>query len=392
MDPVEHREPTMSTQRQIDANRKNAQKSTGPRTRAGKANSRLNAVTHGLTAALVPIPGEDPQVATDRLNAWQAELNPGASEVIGYFVAMSVFETIKLDRCRAVVAARTAKLARDAVGDRKEERLRVVEDCRLLFRTRPDAAVRRLKTSVEGIDHLLIEWDRLGVALESDTPAWCAHDGKQFARLAGLSDDPKVFLPDPTSACTLAMGEHRNAQIRLAHTEDSSDAYWPDRYQAGCDDHRLAIERAPVLAAEALRARDEVRGRIDREVDALRAIRAELAAADAIDIAEASVRMKFDVSDDGKWLRRYELDIQRGLIRAMEAIRKQKQMDLASTQADEAPPLPEEVGPGSSWDFGSQNEAKFHLLSRSPRGPIPLGDAIASDPIHDFRVGQVRKE
>ena len=39
----------MSTQAQIDANRKNAQNSSGPRTDAGKAASSLNAVTHGFT-------------------------------------------------------------------------------------------------------------------------------------------------------------------------------------------------------------------------------------------------------------------------------------------------------------------------------------------------------
>jgi len=40
----------MATQAQLEANRQNAQKSTGPRTEAGKAKSSQNALTHGLTA------------------------------------------------------------------------------------------------------------------------------------------------------------------------------------------------------------------------------------------------------------------------------------------------------------------------------------------------------
>lgn len=42
----------MATQAQINANRRNAAKSTGPRTSSGKAVSSRNAVTHGMTAAL----------------------------------------------------------------------------------------------------------------------------------------------------------------------------------------------------------------------------------------------------------------------------------------------------------------------------------------------------
>jgi hypothetical protein len=43
----------MTSYRQIEANRRNALKSTGPRTEAGKQVSRLNAVRHGLTAETV---------------------------------------------------------------------------------------------------------------------------------------------------------------------------------------------------------------------------------------------------------------------------------------------------------------------------------------------------
>ena len=41
----------MTTQKQIEANRRNAQSSTGPKTEAGKAVSSANAISHGLTAA-----------------------------------------------------------------------------------------------------------------------------------------------------------------------------------------------------------------------------------------------------------------------------------------------------------------------------------------------------
>ena len=43
----------MTSHRQIEANRRNARKSTGPTTEQGKPRSRLDAVRHGLTAETV---------------------------------------------------------------------------------------------------------------------------------------------------------------------------------------------------------------------------------------------------------------------------------------------------------------------------------------------------
>jgi hypothetical protein len=46
----------MSTDRKIESNRKNAQKSTGPRSEAGRRRSRRNAFRHGLAIAIASDP------------------------------------------------------------------------------------------------------------------------------------------------------------------------------------------------------------------------------------------------------------------------------------------------------------------------------------------------
>ena len=70
-----------STDRQIAANRLNAQRSTGPRTPAGKAKVSMNSLKHGLTARDVVLPNENADdFDTFRADLW-ISLNPqGALE------------------------------------------------------------------------------------------------------------------------------------------------------------------------------------------------------------------------------------------------------------------------------------------------------------------------
>jgi hypothetical protein len=66
----------MSTQKQIAANRQNAQKSTGPKTPEGRAAVRLNGVTHGLTAQTLILKGETESDFDSLLASSQAEYSP----------------------------------------------------------------------------------------------------------------------------------------------------------------------------------------------------------------------------------------------------------------------------------------------------------------------------
>jgi hypothetical protein len=49
----------MATDKQLEANRANAKRSTGPRSQGGKARSRLNSRKHGLTAKTLILVGEN---------------------------------------------------------------------------------------------------------------------------------------------------------------------------------------------------------------------------------------------------------------------------------------------------------------------------------------------
>jgi hypothetical protein len=66
----------MASQRQIDANRRNAQKSTGPRTPEGKAASSFNALRHGFASEHYAVRSEDKKEFDDIRDEFMAEHQP----------------------------------------------------------------------------------------------------------------------------------------------------------------------------------------------------------------------------------------------------------------------------------------------------------------------------
>ena len=103
----------MISQRKVEANRRNAAKSTGPRTAAGKDKVRFNAVTHGLTATTVILPHEDEQAYQHRLEAWSRDLQP-PDEPGRYLVERAVRISWQLDRADTAEQARLTKRIEDA--------------------------------------------------------------------------------------------------------------------------------------------------------------------------------------------------------------------------------------------------------------------------------------
>ena len=66
----------MATAAQIEANRRNAKKSTGPRTEAGKNRSRLNALDHGGRALLPVLSNEEVGGYEALLDSWRRTIRP----------------------------------------------------------------------------------------------------------------------------------------------------------------------------------------------------------------------------------------------------------------------------------------------------------------------------
>ena len=90
----------MLTDRKIEANRQNAQHSTGPTTPEGRAAVRLNGLKYGLYAETLILPGEDPtefDALLDRLDSEHQPATP-TEEIFVSQIAMASWRRLRVQR------------------------------------------------------------------------------------------------------------------------------------------------------------------------------------------------------------------------------------------------------------------------------------------------------
>src|SRR5712692_6901613 len=109
----------MATQAQINANRINAQKSTGPKTPEGREAVRLNGLKHGLASDILVLPGESISDFENLLDSLEAEHQPATpTEVI--LVRQMAMSSWRLQRVLHMEAAHY-HLQRSELKDHFEE-------------------------------------------------------------------------------------------------------------------------------------------------------------------------------------------------------------------------------------------------------------------------------
>jgi hypothetical protein len=232
----------MTTQRQIEANRLNAPKSTGPRSAEGKERSRFNALKHGMNATIPVLPGEDSEAFTARIDAWTADLQP-RNDVALVLVEQSVQTSWQLERAqRAETARLTSKIRAATAGLETDQRQQeeAPELGQRLFRDRrgpiflyphhalrhddddpddlvrtswaddpddpdePSRLVRRLEATAASCQWLLDQWAALRSRL-NDGLAWHSPDKLKAIRLLGRQPLGAV---DDTDVCIVFLAGH----------------------------------------------------------------------------------------------------------------------------------------------------------------------------------------
>jgi hypothetical protein len=184
---------TEISDRKRNANRANALKSTGPRTADGKSRSRLNAVTHGMTAETVVLPHEDAAAFEAERRGWIEDWKP-ESQTRMALVERAAAQSWRLRRCVRVETARLTKIANQAAANYDQALdARLARGLRLLS-TNPEAGLEALGNDPDGIDVLIGAWMSLAKAVSATPEGWNdfhAHHG----RLMNLLGHPATADP-----------------------------------------------------------------------------------------------------------------------------------------------------------------------------------------------------
>jgi len=167
----------MLSDRKIEANRQNAQHSTGPSTPEGRAAVRLNGLKHGLCAESIVVPGEDPAAFEAMLEAYRAEYQPAtpSAEFLVRQVAMADWRLLRLYRIEASFHTIRHK---ELELSRRLEDIQCDNDGRLAFIDWMDAGPKSLLANLHRYEIRLErsaknarqELDRRPVALVSAAP------------------------------------------------------------------------------------------------------------------------------------------------------------------------------------------------------------------------------
>src|SRR3954454_5049711 len=142
----------------LAANRRNAARSTGPKTEEGKQRSRANALKHGLCASVVV--AEDAKLVQRRASDWFDALKP-QNEYHSWLVDEVAVISLRIDRSeRMERRARDVKAMRAELCWEDDRRLDAVRLGGLLSK-RPDEVVEELRRTPQGCEWLMTRWAML---------------------------------------------------------------------------------------------------------------------------------------------------------------------------------------------------------------------------------------
>jgi hypothetical protein len=246
----------------LAANRRNAQKSTGPKTADGKAVSKLNALKHGLLAQTVVVRGRQLKESNNEFKKlcreFYADLNPvGPLEEM--LVGQIVTATWRLRRARTAESGEIA-LSVDGGWWQREKHNPLTDLLAFPILSGTEGLVTKLKQTVWGCRYLLHCLSNLRYAVERDgelTEEALKSFTEQNLRGCPGSVGEKLeqlrvwLVANPEKLEPSAMrARHQEEVLKYLAQENRDVAYWLERHEKREDAEERARQSAAVLPSE----------------------------------------------------------------------------------------------------------------------------------------------
>lgn len=384
-----------TSSRRAEANRRNSLKSTGPRSTAGKERAKFNALTHGLRAKTLVLPGEDPAAYEQRLDEWLETFRP-ASPVEQYLVGRAVHLSWQIDRF-----------------DRAETALLVAATAEPVSRqeSRPARIGAELLSVPIGMDDLFPDWSdglestgrtgglsRCVADLARDLEATAAGCGWMLARWAELRrrlEQGSSWRPTDRLRAVRLLGkqplhagdDERLAAIYLAcHAMEPTgpDPFAEPMAQAvGSDRTKLrrklaGLDRAALAPADPAAGRAALLAIVDAAVARLEALRDERAESEPPAAAILAARLDPRDRETLERLRLHQGRFGQSLLRTVDALRKVRkdlgEIEASDPEPDDGPvPVVDDAGPPSS------HPAPLGIEPIAAAAPAVTNEAIAAE-------------
>ncbi|MDX2036514.1 MAG: hypothetical protein SFX72_07675 [Isosphaeraceae bacterium] len=175
----------MTTTAQIEANRRNAQASTGPTSARGKAIARQNALKDGLTGEGVVLTARDQKRVDELMPAYLKKFRPQHEHEI-WQVRRLVIEQVRADRCFAEENAVRVEESTRAMCSWVEDREAEIARYAAQLEKRPEVVSRELNRSLWGALWLDSRWRMLLGILEAGSD-WSEADCSLALDLLGVA-------------------------------------------------------------------------------------------------------------------------------------------------------------------------------------------------------------
>ena len=180
----------MISEARLQANRANALKSTGPRSEEGKAVSRLNSTTHGLTATTVALASYDPDLVMQRLAAWNEIRRPVTSHE-RWLVEQMALATIRIDQSRLEEDCLRTQTSQRAATCWDEDRQVDAEELAGKLARNPSLIVAKLRGTLHGSIWLRDRWESLEEVAMEYREKFFELGGEEFSMVPALNDDDR---------------------------------------------------------------------------------------------------------------------------------------------------------------------------------------------------------